>query len=167
MGEAMARLRIRPMMPGGSQLPPGNPDCDSPPLVAGFVMRGRMGGMRFRKLRIAWSTVCGVAFLLVIGLWLRSMWYWDGYNISVGNRLFHADLVFGRTQLCMMPVPVYQFNFLDSQAAKEHNNFSWVKFRGPLAGFRFEHVGKFWGLIIPNWLFLFLAGIVGIAPWIR
>ena len=34
--------------------------------------RGRMGGMRFRKLRIAWSVVCGVACVLLIVLWVRS-----------------------------------------------------------------------------------------------
>jgi hypothetical protein len=34
-------------------------------IVAGFFMRGRMGGMRFRKLRIAWSVGCGIVCLLL------------------------------------------------------------------------------------------------------
>jgi hypothetical protein len=34
--------------------------------------------MRFRKLRIAWSVVCGIAFLLLVALWLRSYWVIEG-----------------------------------------------------------------------------------------
>jgi hypothetical protein len=40
--------------------------------MVGFFMRGRMGGMRFRKLGIAWSAVWGLAAVLLIVLWLRS-----------------------------------------------------------------------------------------------
>jgi hypothetical protein len=35
----------------------------SPPLVASFFMRGRMGGMKYRKLRIAWSVVWVLIYL--------------------------------------------------------------------------------------------------------
>ena len=31
--------------------------------------------MRFRKLRIAWSVVCGIACVLLIVLWVRSYWW--------------------------------------------------------------------------------------------
>jgi hypothetical protein len=34
--------------------------------------------MRFRKLRIAWSVGCGILCLLLIVLWVRSYWWWDG-----------------------------------------------------------------------------------------
>ena len=30
--------------------------------------------MRFRKLRIAWSVVCGLVAVLLIVLWVRSYW---------------------------------------------------------------------------------------------
>jgi hypothetical protein len=33
--------------------------------------------MRFRKLRIVWSVVCGVAAVLLIALWVRSYWWCD------------------------------------------------------------------------------------------
>jgi hypothetical protein len=32
----------------------------------------REGGIRYRKLRIAWSVLCGIACLLLIVLWVRS-----------------------------------------------------------------------------------------------
>jgi hypothetical protein len=34
--------------------------------------------MRFRKLRIAWSVFWGLACVLLVVLWVRSYWYWDG-----------------------------------------------------------------------------------------
>ncbi len=43
--------------------------------------------MRFRKLRIAWSVVCGLACVLLIVLWVRSYWWIDG--IPYRNRLKH------------------------------------------------------------------------------
>jgi len=33
--------------------------------------------MRFRKLRIAWSVMCGIACVLLIVLWVRSYWWVD------------------------------------------------------------------------------------------
>jgi hypothetical protein len=33
--------------------------------------------MKFRKLRIAWSVVCGIACVLLICLWVRSCWRFD------------------------------------------------------------------------------------------
>ena len=40
--------------------------------------------MRFRKLQIAWSVACGIICLLLIGLWVRSYWWWDQYEVSDG-----------------------------------------------------------------------------------
>src|SRR5262245_24453789 len=37
---------------------------------------------RYRKLRIAWSAVCGVVCLLLIVLWVRSYWWADFVNID-------------------------------------------------------------------------------------
>jgi len=33
--------------------------------------------MTFRKLQIAWSVMCGIAFVLLIALWVRSHWWHD------------------------------------------------------------------------------------------
>jgi hypothetical protein len=33
--------------------------------------------MRFRKLRIAWSIVCGIICLLIIIVWIHGYWSWD------------------------------------------------------------------------------------------
>jgi hypothetical protein len=51
--------------------------------MAGFFMRGRMAGMRFRKLRIAWSVFWALACVLMTVLWVRS------YN-RAGILFWHA-----------------------------------------------------------------------------
>src|SRR5438045_559825 len=38
------------------------------------------GGMRFRKLRIAWSVMCGIICVLLIALWMRSYRWHEGRN---------------------------------------------------------------------------------------
>src|SRR4051812_7318078 len=44
------------------------------------IGRGTMAGMRFPKLRIAWSVFCGLACVLLVVLWVRS--YWMAYGIA-------------------------------------------------------------------------------------
>src|SRR6476659_6488605 len=39
-----------------------------------------IGGMRYRKLRIAWSIACSILCLLLIVLWVRSYWLFDGFG---------------------------------------------------------------------------------------
>jgi hypothetical protein len=39
-------------------------------------------GMRFRKLRIAWSVFCGLATVLLIALWARSYYWFDAWRID-------------------------------------------------------------------------------------
>ena len=38
--------------------------------------------MKLRSLRIAWSTTCGLAAVLLICLWVRSYWWLDNVNFS-------------------------------------------------------------------------------------
>src|SRR3954471_12860921 len=45
--------------------------------MAGFFMRGRIGGMKYRRLRIAWTAFWGLACVLLIVLWVRSYYRWD------------------------------------------------------------------------------------------
>src|SRR5262245_56025171 len=53
-------------------------------------MRGRMGGMRFRKLRFAWSVVWGVVAVLLIVLWVRSYSRYEEINAAVNQIQFRC-----------------------------------------------------------------------------
>jgi hypothetical protein len=73
--------------------------------------------MRYRKLRIAWSVVCGIACLLLIVLWVRSYWWYDMVQIKTSWRLLQIHSSCGHAGLC-------QFNFgrnpsTSAQMAKE------------------------------------------------
>jgi hypothetical protein len=37
----------------------------------------------FRKMRIAFSLMCGIVCLLLVGLWVRSYWWADGFDGSL------------------------------------------------------------------------------------
>jgi hypothetical protein len=52
--------------------------------------------MRFRKLRIAWSTTCVIACVLLLVLWVRS--YWRVYVLHSPNSIkaYEAWLLNGR-----------------------------------------------------------------------
>src|SRR6476620_6466011 len=52
--------------------------------------------MRFRKLRIAWSVVWGLAAVLLIALWVRSYWRHDKLNLQYA---LYADFQSGRGHL--------------------------------------------------------------------
>jgi hypothetical protein len=66
-------------------------------------MRGRMGGMRFRKLRIAWSVVCAIASVLLIALWVRSYWWVDFIEAPIGTNGCSLSSVRGHLGLDARP----------------------------------------------------------------
>jgi hypothetical protein len=47
--------------------------------MAGFLLRGRIPGMKHRKLRIAWSGVWGIAAVLLMVQWVQNYWSGDFY----------------------------------------------------------------------------------------
>jgi hypothetical protein len=47
--------------------------------------------MRFRKLRIAWSVVCGIFWLLLIMLWVRSYWIVDVLEKRTATQIFQLE----------------------------------------------------------------------------
>src|SRR3954451_8568493 len=46
------------------------------------------GQMRYRKLRIAWSVVWGIACLLLIVLWVRSYWQVEMFAVPLTNKYY-------------------------------------------------------------------------------
>ena len=53
--------------------------------------------MRYRKLRIAWSVVWGLASVLLVVLWVRSYWRVDTVRMSAtANRVFQVSVAPGR-----------------------------------------------------------------------
>ena len=42
--------------------------------------------MKHRKLRIAWSVICGTVAVLLVALWVRSYWWQDTLHVNYAGR---------------------------------------------------------------------------------
>jgi len=74
--------------------------------------------MKYRKLRIAWSVMCGILCLLLVALWVRSYTYWDRFEgTSFGNNGLVANsvrgIIFGGYGATDAPRPWTWFSFTD------------------------------------------------------
>jgi hypothetical protein len=127
------------------------------PSVAGFFMRGRMGGMRSRKLRIAWSVACVLVCQPLLILWALSYSELNGLTMHIGrSRGMIVAIDTGRLAIAINDHP-----------------FVWRSVRSDLRdvppgalpesswAFDADH------LTVPMWLPVILAGVLATVPWIR
>jgi hypothetical protein len=107
--------------------------------------------MKFRKLRIAWSVLCGFACLLLIALWARSYWW--------------ADIVAHKNLGIMSNRGMFYFGQDDSAATagwfissepSEPNDIGWNS----------DPPGQFF-VCAPHWLLALTSVAIGAASWIR
>ena len=101
--------------------------------------------MKYRKLRIAWSVVWGLAAVLLIALWVRSYatWDWIPFTTSKGRLALESNQ--GRAGL------VYEIYSLQ----KISNDFITSTYQGG------------WELLLPHWAIGSMAVAVAAAPWSR
>jgi hypothetical protein len=110
--------------------------------------------MRFRKLRIAWSVVCGIACVVLIVLWVRSYWRCDSLDIAGAHQM---------TSLRGMC-------FIDGNIRKSE-----TKVVGAVYGLTwYQHFDRFApdgivplskGTAIPIWLLILLVMAISAAGW--
>jgi hypothetical protein len=113
--------------------------------------------MRFRKLRIAWSILCGVACALLIILWVRSC-TWLDYG-KVGEHRFasaHGQFLWER-----VVVPIYVY---EGPTASPYPKVHWGinSFPHAVCGY-WEENG---GISISYWLPVVILFVVGPSGWI-
>ena len=64
--------------------------------------------MKFRKLRIAWSIMCGVACVLLLSLWVRSYWHIDQFGKSLSStKYIGCQTIRGQFMFCYMNDPKF------------------------------------------------------------
>jgi hypothetical protein len=124
--------------------------------------------MRFRKLRIAWSVVCGLACVLLIALWVRSYWYTDDLafrSIVAGRLTFFSNK--GEMWLYWHADTLLRVIDFGSISTKYDPGFPPTSL-----GFGFirdddlDDGLDYWGIGFPQW-FLSLICVAGIAiPWL-
>ena len=118
---------------------------------------------RFRKLRIAWSTICGSATVLLIVLWVRSYAWVEGVTAPIAA---NQALQFGS-----LP-GVFAVGLRNVQEA-------FIVSQRPADEWQSHHKGpsQLWGgrmltqstkaVYLPFWLLVLLSASFAVVPWIR
>ncbi len=120
--------------------------------------------MRFRKIRIAWSVICGIACVLLIVLWVRSIWRSDSMISTPGpsapgfrTTIFNGYIELDHTTYFAGPART-EWRLA---APSDHAPILWP--HTTRGGFVFG--SQF--LVAPLWLPLIVTGTIAAAPWIR
>jgi hypothetical protein len=120
--------------------------------------------MKYRNLRIAWSVTCGILFLLLIGLWVRSL---STSDLIVGKGTASYFVIesgpgnFGLTgSPHLFPLSMnMDWSHRTIIAAQGQPLFSWMP--------RFARIKSEAVLLLPTWMVFVLFVTLGAAPWIR
>lgn len=120
--------------------------------------RPNLQRIKYRKLRIAFSAVCGLLCLLLIALWVRSYRVADNLVIRTSNGIndqFHSEnggLSLGRFQ----PIQHYLgWHWRTDPSVDPPNGFRYGRF--PKGGLSIE---------VPHWFLVSVAAIFGTLPWL-
>jgi len=133
--------------------------------------------MKYRKLRIAWSVVCGVACVLLIALWVRNYRNRDSYPnplLKTGNFAIYSN------NGVLMAMQSFWFENASTESVGYFMPNTWqadVGGYGPnrphegLSGFYIAiHSRASWMVQIPHWFPVVLAGMASMtcaATWFR
>jgi hypothetical protein len=132
-----------------------------------------MAGMKYRKLRIAWSVGCGILCLLLIALWVRSLGWRDMVRWQPnGEVILRCASLQGTMQLSAW------FGDSASERALQVQATSIENLRRPLlkrtsgspisAPHRWLLISnKAVSVFVPCWLLVLVSGYAGTIPWYR
>jgi hypothetical protein len=127
--------------------------------------------MRFRKLRIASSVVCGIACVLLIALWVRSYGLADVLYLRISET--HA-VTFGSVQggVSISPDVRYAEGYFDdawwklqTEVVGKRKTDYWTQTPWYTRSFRFGIFG--WTVCVPHCFLMVLFGAAAVAPWLR
>jgi hypothetical protein len=120
--------------------------------------------MRFRKLRIVWSVVCGIACVLLIALWVRSFNTTDSVYgriptfADIGSASQRGQLIFG---FCHCGTWAAWHHFTDPVGGRyDLRNFA------PASGFGWVFTDERY-FFVPHWFMAVVFAMFAAIPWIR
>ena len=131
-------------------------------------MRGRMGGMRFRKLRIAWSVFWGVPCVMLIVLWVRSYWRQDRAGFLLNpTRMFAVDSNRGTIEFQTYGPKQDNWGTFTKSVPHRDTLPSGYVYNAGRRSWRWETdvYSRRWFWTIPDWFFVFVAGAFSVLPW--
>jgi hypothetical protein len=121
--------------------------------------------MKFRNLRIVWSVVCGLVSVLLVVLWVRSIWWVEGLIVPLtANQSLVIGSVVGTFALGMDSP---SDEFFHQRRADEWEKSTQYASRGIPSfiwgGYFDEHDGIV--IFIPDWFLVIFAAASGLIPW--
>ena len=129
--------------------------------------------LKYRKLRIAWSVVCGVACLLLVGLWAHTVHYQVRVEGWVSNSNFVRFVMFKHwTELAATSYQIVPGNWYP-RATFQDNPVAPSQEKGasPLRRWQ-SNLSSGPGqssivLTSPFWFSVLLTGVLAVFPWLR
>ena len=119
--------------------------------------------MNYRKLRIAWSVVWGVAAVLLIVLWVRSYWYGDVLQF----RSFPEDFGIGSVHgVIGADGNINPLKYILSSGWKLWSYPTFEEMTPPPFLYECPSLGGF-ELNLPHWFLSLIFGTMAALPWIR
>ncbi len=126
--------------------------------------------MRFRKLRIVWSVVWGLAAVLLIVLWVRSRHWYDETYFSVAWQKVSLSSSFGAIGVAiyvggadLIPSGIESSWFKDLNASGIESPWRFSCSRQPIGAAAQPFV---YYLGVPHWFAVFGSVIVATLPWV-
>jgi hypothetical protein len=134
--------------------------------------------MRFRKLRIAWTVVCGLAGAATIALWIHSYWARDFCYVTIGKRFVLLQSVGGEVGFSSAPWMVdpiaWSVRSDDAQPLLSLWESTWSGSNRPNGidlGWKFRWrkteavAGTAYIATLPHWFPLLLLAALAVLPW--
>jgi hypothetical protein len=116
--------------------------------------------MKFRNVRIAWSTVWGTLALLLCVLWVQSHSRLQIFEIQSSTRAYQVSSV--RGQLAVARLRAYKTGQLYKNSLAS-NAAEWRI--GGASGFAWHNDGSVTALLIPHWFAALLLAAMAVALW--
>jgi hypothetical protein len=129
-----------------------------------------MGGMRFRKLRIAWSVFWGLAYILLTIMWVRSYSQISfllrvspaGVSTRIGNGFGRVGFLYGKVAHDEQPKGWQIFSVPTAKTTQ-------VAIEGPIANessFKFDLSGGPLVIRVPHYVLVGGCGVLLALPWL-
>ena len=144
--------------------------------MAAFVVRSTMAGMRFRKLRIVFSAVCGILCVLLVVLWVRNFGarrHWPAPILELGNFAIYST----HGSVMAMRAPFVEYDPSGRNVDVSYfipSRLQVTPYKGPAkpdmirGGFCVAFWSRYiWAIQAPCWFLVALSATLAVAPWIR
>jgi hypothetical protein len=119
--------------------------------------------MRYRKLRIAWTVFCGIAFVLSLSLWYRSFSYWDDAVLRIGSVAIQPISAEGRNIIWIQSTTSTRRFEIDTDPLSWHRSPPGHE-RHPWLGIGFFNSGP--TIWVAHCVLVMASGAFAVIPWL-